>query len=96
MENKKDTTVKKTKKSNKPNVFVRMATRAWGKIKEIFSELKKVTWPSFSTVVKQLGCVLAIVVTVLVIIMLMDFGLQALLTLVRGGEEAVATILGVL
>ena len=92
MENKKDTAVKKTKKSKKPNFFVRV----WGKIKEVFSELKKVTWPSFSTVVKQLGCVLAIVVTVLVIIMLMDFGLQALLTLVRGGEEAVASLLGVL
>ena len=94
MENKKDTAkkVEKKAKNKKPNIFV----RAWGKIKEVFSELKKVTWPSFSTVVKQLGCVLAIVVTVLVIIMLMDFGLQALLTLVRGGEEAVAAILGVL
>ena len=92
MENKKDTAVKKSKKGNKPNIFV----RAWGKIREVFSELKKVTWPSFSTVIKQLGCVLAIVVTVLVIIMLMDFGLQALLTLVRGGKEAAATLLGVL
>ena len=94
MENKKDTAkkVEKKAKNKKPNIFVRV----WGKIKEVFSELKKVTWPSFSTVVKQLGCVLAIVVTVLVIIMLMDFGLQALLTLVRGGEEAVAAILGVL
>lgn len=96
MENKKDTAVKhvdkKAKKNKKPNIFV----RAWGKIKEVFSELKKVTWPSFSTVIKQLGCVLAIVVVVLLIIMLMDFGLQALLTLIRGGEEAVASLLGVL
>lgn len=85
MENKKDTAVskpveKKVKKNKKPNIFKRM----WGKIKEIFSELKKVTWPSFSTVVKQLGCVLGIVLVVLAIIMLMDFGLQQLLMLMRG------------
>lgn len=83
---------KKVKKNKKPNIF----TRAWGKIKEIASELKKVTWPSFSTVIKQLGCVLAIVVIVLAIIMVMDFGLQALLVLVRGGESAAAAMLGVL
>lgn len=84
MENKKDTVVskpeKKVKKSAKPNIFKRM----WGKIKEIFSELKKVTWPTFSTVLKQLGCVLGIVLVVLAIIMLMDFGLQQLLMLMRG------------
>lgn len=85
MENKKDTAVskpveKKVKKNKKPNIFKRM----WGKIKEIFSELKKVTWPSFSTVVKQLGCVLGIVLVVLAIIMLMDLGLQQLLMLMRG------------
>lgn len=85
MENKKDTAVSKTvekkvNKNKKPNIFKRM----WGKIKEIFSELKKVTWPSFSTVVKQLGCVLGIVLVVLAIIMLMDFGLQHLLVLMRG------------
>ena len=85
MKNQKDTAVsrsveKKVKKNNKPNIFKRM----WGKMKEIFSELKKVTWPSFSTVVKQLGCVLGIVLVVLVIIMAMDFGLQELLKLMRG------------
>ena len=32
----------------KPNIFVRMGR----KIKEVFSELKKVTWPSFGKVVK--------------------------------------------
>ncbi|MBE5742866.1 MAG: preprotein translocase subunit SecE [Clostridiales bacterium] len=86
MENKKDTVVstktaeKKVKKDKKPNVFV----RAWGKIKEVFSELKKVTWPTFPTVMKQLGCVLVTVAVVLVIIMIMDLGLQELLKLVRG------------
>ena len=86
MENKKDTVVsqktteKKVKKDKKPNVF----TRAWGKIKEIFSELKKVTWPTFPTVLKQLGCVLVTVGLILVIVMVMDLGLQELLKLVRG------------
>lgn len=85
MKNQKDTAVskpveKKVKKNKKPNIFQRM----WGKLKEIFSELKKVTWPTFSTVLKQLGCVLAIVLVVLVIIMAMDFGLTKLLDLMRG------------
>ena len=85
MKNQKDTAVskpveKKVNKNKQPNIFKRM----WVKIKEIFSELKKVTWPSFSTVLKQLGCVLGIVLVVLVIIMAMDFGLQKLLVLMRG------------
>ena len=85
MKNQKDTAVskaveKKVQKDKKPNIFKRMGT----KLKEIFSELKKVTWPTFSTVVKQLGCVLGIVLVVLVIIMAMDFGLQKLLMLMRG------------
>ena len=85
MKNQKDTAVskaveKKVHKDRKPNVFKRMGA----KLKEIFSELKKVTWPSFSTVVKQLGCVLGIVLVVLAVIMAMDFGLQKLLMLMRG------------
>ena len=85
MKNQKDTAVsksveKKVNKNKKPNIFTRM----WVKLKEIFSELKKVTWPSFSTVVKQLGCVLGIVLVVLAIILAMDFGLQKLLVLMRG------------
>ncbi len=85
MKNQKDTAVsksveKKVNKNKKPNIFKRM----WVKLKEIFSELKKVTWPSFATVVKQLGCVLGIVLVVLAIILAMDFGLQKLLVLMRG------------
>ena len=96
MENKKDTAVskpveKKVKKNKKPNIFKRM----WGKIKEIFSELKKVTWPSFSTVMKQLGCVLVIVVLVLAIVMLMDLGLGYLLKLIKPTTTALS-VLGVL
>ena len=43
-----------------------------GKIKETFSELKKVTWPSFASVVKQTGIVLAVVVVFLVVLMGFD------------------------
>ena len=86
MENNKDTAVvsktagKKAKKEKKANIFV----RAWGKIKEIASELKKVTWPTFPTVIKQLGCVLVTVVLILAIIMVMDLGLQGCLKLIKG------------
>ena len=65
----------------KKNIFKRM----WGKIKEVFSELKKVTWPSFKTVMKQLGCVLVTVLLILGVILLMDLGLQELLKLIRKG-----------
>ena len=44
----------KKKKEKKPNV-------AKKKLKEIGSELKKVSWPSFSKVVKQTGVVFAVV-----------------------------------
>lgn len=92
MENKNDTANAKKVKSSKPkkpNFFVRM----WRKIKEVFSELKKVTWPSFATVMKQLGCVLVLVVLVLVIIMGIDFGLQKLLGLVQGTAAIIGEVL---
>lgn len=81
-----DKSVKKPVKNKKPNVFKRM----WGKIKEVFSELKKVTWPDFKTVMKQLGCVLVTVVLVLVVILLMDLGLEQLLKLIQGSNASQA------
>lgn len=42
------------------------------KIKEIFSELKKVSWPKFGKVVKQTGVVIAVVLFFLVIIGVAD------------------------
>ena len=50
--------------AKKPNIFKRMGR----KIKEIFSELKKVTWPTFGTTLKQLGVVIAVVLVFLVLI----------------------------
>ena len=76
-----DKSVKKPVKNKKPNIFKRM----WGKIKEVFSELKKVTWPDLKTVMKQLGCVLVTVLLILGVILLMDLGLQELLKLIRKG-----------
>ncbi len=66
--------------AKKPNVFVRMGR----KLKEVFSELKRVTWPSFPKVVKSTGVVLVVVVAFLVVVTAINYGLDALLTLVTG------------
>jgi len=60
----------KQKKEKKTNKFVK-------KVKETGSELKKVTWPSFSTVVKNTGIVLAFVLISTVVL----FGFEYLLGL---------------
>ena len=63
-------------KTKKPNIFKRMGA----KIKEVFSELKRVTWPKFSTVVKTTGVVLVIVFAFLVVVT----GVDSLLTWLLG------------
>ena len=71
--------VKKTKKKDKkPNFFSRMGS----KIKDIFSELKKVSWPTFPKVIKQTGVVIVVVLVFLVVIAAFDFGLGQLLKLI--------------
>ncbi|MBO4323141.1 MAG: preprotein translocase subunit SecE [Clostridia bacterium] len=60
------------------------------KIKDVFSELKKVTWPSFGTVLKNLGSVLAFVVIMLALVLVIDFGLQQGLKLIRSDSTAAA------
>ena len=52
--------VKKENKDKKPGLFRRLRD-AWG-------ELKKVTWPSFATVVKKTGVVLLVVVIFTVVL----------------------------
>ena len=69
--------IKSQPKQKKPNIFVRMGR----KLKEVFSEIKKVSWPSFNKVVKQTGVVVGVVLAFFVVIMLMDLGLGKLLTL---------------
>ena len=64
-------------KNKKPNWFRRVGA----KIKETFSELKRVTWPKFGTVVKTTGVVLVIVLAFLIVVTGVDAGLNAFLQL---------------
>ena len=51
------------------------------KLKDTFSELKRVTWPTFPKVVKTTGVVLVVVLIFTVIVTGINFGLQSLLDL---------------
>ena len=62
----------------KPNIFVRMGR----KIKEVFSELKKVTWPYFGKVIKSTGIVIGVILVFLVVFTAINFGLGELLQLI--------------
>ena len=64
-------------KDNKPNIFVRIGR----KLKEVFSEIKKVSWPGANKVVKQTAVVIGVVLMFMIVITLMDLGLGQLLTL---------------
>ena len=70
----KDTSAKKT------NIFVRIGK----KFKETFSELKRVTWPSFPKVVKSTCVVLVVVLVFTVLVTGINYGLQALLDVITG------------
>ncbi len=65
-------------KNKKPNWFRREAA----KIKEVYTELKRVTSTTFPTVLKTTGVVLVIVFVFLVVVTGVDFGLAALLELI--------------
>ena len=75
---KKQKETKKPKKSKGPGLFRRLGA----KCKDVFSELKKVSWPTLPKIVKQTGIVLVVVVAFLVVISAFDFGLLQLLNLV--------------
>ena len=64
-------------KNKKPSWF----KRAGAKIKETFSELKRVTWPKFGTVVRTTSVVLVIVLAFLIVVTAVDLGLAELLKL---------------
>ena len=68
-------------KNKKPNWF----RRAGAKIKETFSELKRVTWPKFPTVLKTTGVVLVIVAAFLAVVTGVDWILSLLLGLISPG-----------
>ena len=65
-------------KNKKPNWFRRVGA----KLKETFSELKRVSWPKFPTVLKTTGVVLVVVVVFLAAVTAVDAGLGALLGLI--------------
>ena len=67
----------KSKTTQKPNWFRRVGA----KFKETFSELKRVSWPSFTTVLKTTGVVLVIVFAFLVVVTGADALLGQLLKL---------------
>lgn len=65
--------VKKTKKKDKkPNFFQKFGA----KCKDVFSELKKVSWPSFGKTMKQTGMVISVVA----LFMLVTLGIDSLLS----------------
>ncbi|MBE5739674.1 MAG: preprotein translocase subunit SecE [Clostridiales bacterium] len=66
--------------NKKPNWFRRVGA----KCKETFSELKRVTWPSFTTVLKTTGVVLVIVAVFLIVVTGVDQLLTFLLNLISG------------
>ena len=57
--------------------------RRW--FKDFFSELKKVTWPSFAQVLKQTGTVLLVTVCFLLVVLAFDSLLGFLHTQLLGG-----------
>ena len=70
--------VKKSAKNKKPGFFKKIGL----KIKDIFSELKRVSWPTFPKIIKQTGIVIVVVLIFLVVITAFDSGLLELLKLV--------------
>ena len=65
-------------KNKKPSLFRRIGA----KFKETFSELKRVTWPKFTTVLKTTGVVLVIVAAFLAVVTGVDALLNWLLELI--------------
>ncbi len=67
----------KKDKNAQPNVFVRMGRR----LKETFSELKRVTWPKLPDALKATGVVLVIVLIFTVLVTGVNYGFSELLKL---------------
>ena len=67
----------KSAKKKGPGLGTRMATY----FRDTKGEFKKIVWPTFPTVLRNTGVVLALCVVLGVIICLVDFGLGALVDL---------------
>ena len=75
---------KVNKKNNKkPNAFARFFINLGKKCKDMFSEIKNVTWPKLPLVVKQTGVVLGVILLFLIFVTAVDAGLNALLSLIN-------------
>ncbi len=84
--NKPAKTDKKADKNKKPNIFVRMGRR----LKETFSELKRVTWPTIPKALKATGVVIVIVLIFTIIVTCVNVGFTELLELLtRSGGSGV-------
>jgi len=73
---------KDKKNNNKPNKFVNFFKKIGRGCKEIISELKKVTWPTFGKTMSQTGIVFVVVIFFLVVIACFDLGLNAILQVI--------------
>lgn len=78
---KKTNDKKNTKNTKKKDVKEKGKLKR--KAKEGFSELKKVNWPTFGEVCKKTGVVLVVVLVFAVVIFGMDYGLGALVNLLK-------------
>lgn len=81
--NKKDVKDNKTKKTNDKKKEKKEKGKLKRKAKETFSELKKVSWPSFGEVCKKTGVVLVVVLVFAVVIFGIDYCLGLLVNLIR-------------
>ena len=61
----------------KPNVFVRIGR----KFKEVFSELKKVTWPTKEKLMHNSFVIIVFIAIVTVVLSVLDFGFAKLFEL---------------
>jgi len=62
--------------TKKANIFVRATKAIGGYFRELKSELKKVTWPSFKQIRNNTGVVITAIIVVAAIVALLDFAFQ--------------------
>lgn len=73
----------KTKKTNDKKKDKKDKVKLRTKAKETFSELKKVSWPTFGEVCKKTGVVLVVVLVFAVVIFGIDYCLGLLVNLIK-------------
>ena len=71
-------------KEKKKNIFVRVGKKIAGFFKGIFSELKKVSWPTKKQVVNNTLSVLVFCLIIGAVIWLADIGFKALINVIFG------------